>query len=177
MKDEAVAMAAYTGFASHRGRIIRKIINNKVEEPEFAKSIIVFSVFSFLLTTLLYLCMIPAFAQMGMSGPMMTSEYLFMASFSVNFVGFIHMFPSFSLRRLRKEGIDGKEPYKVYESGKIKTICFDKTGTLTENHLKLQSVFRIDDGSHSDVAAELEDFPLLRQIFASCHMVKSIEGG
>ena len=42
-----------------------------------------------------------------------------------------------SLIKLNFDGIYGKEPYKVYDSAQISTICFDKTGTLTNNHLQL----------------------------------------
>jgi P-type E1-E2 ATPase len=48
---------------------------------------------------------------------------------------------SFSLVRLRQNGIYGTESEKTIEGARIKTIYFDKTGTLTNNSNSLTSVF------------------------------------
>lgn len=53
---------------------------------------------------------------------------------------------SFSLYRLRKQGIFGTEPYKTIISGKVTTVCFDKTGTLTENAMELHSIIKFEKG-------------------------------
>lgn len=94
-------MAIYTGYTSHRGRIIRKIINISIKEPAFTKSIILFSIINVMVTSLVFLSIIPMLQQMLMTPAKIASEYVFMVGFSLSFVGFIYMFPSFSMRRLK----------------------------------------------------------------------------
>jgi len=96
-------MAVYTGYTSHRGRIIRKIINVSVREPAFAKSIIFFAIINVIITSLVFLSIIPMLQGMQMTPAKISSEYILMLGFSVTFVGFIYMFPSFSLRRLKEQ--------------------------------------------------------------------------
>lgn len=48
-------MAMYTGFTSHKGRILRKIVKQSVKEPQFTHKILIFFLFAYLSAVIVYL--------------------------------------------------------------------------------------------------------------------------
>lgn len=82
-----------------------------------------------------------------------------------------------SLIRLDLNSIFGKEPYKVYESAQIKTICFDKTGTLTNNSVELAEVYLCYKDQCEHPNSQPQKLNVVKQLFATCHMVKQVHPG
>lgn len=55
VREGTFVVAVHTGFTSHRGRIIRKIVKHSVKEPLFTHKILIFFVLAYLSAILIYL--------------------------------------------------------------------------------------------------------------------------
>lgn len=144
-------MAIHTGYTSHRGQIIRKIVKHSVKEPEFTHHILKFFVLSYLLAGLIYLVYLAKLMTLRIREDTIVFLFFQIVSLAVpvGYIGVLNFFPGMSLIRLDLSAIYGKEPYKVYESAQIKTICFDKTGTLTKNAVELADIYLCkENGCH-----------------------------
>ena len=126
-------MAIHTGYASHRGRIIRKIIKHNVEEPLFTHHILIFFVLAYILAGMVYFSYITKLMSLPIREDTIVFLFFEIVSLAVpvGYVGVVNLLPGLSLLWLDRQGIYGKEPYKVYEVAQLESICFDKTGTLT----------------------------------------------
>ena len=58
-KEKTIAIAIHTGFTSHKGRIIRKILVHQPVEPQFTHKILIFFVVAYLSAALVYLACLP----------------------------------------------------------------------------------------------------------------------
>lgn len=95
----------------------------------------------------------------------------------VGYIGVLNLYPGMSLIRLDMKQIYGKQPYKIYESAQIKTICFDKTGTLTKNSVEMADVYGFCEQKYEKITDVFQSWPIVRYIFATCHMIKRVGNG
>jgi cation-transporting ATPase 13A3/4/5 len=125
------------GYATRRGRIIRKILTRVPAVPDFFMTAVYFLVETCIIGIILYL----ATLKLMLGGTVATNFIVFRLldviawSFPPTFPIFFNISYSFSLTRLKWAGIFGTEPEKATEAANIRTFCFDKTGTLTQNEV------------------------------------------
>ena len=55
VKEGILAMAVHTGYTSHKGRIIRKIVKHSVKTPEFTYKILIFFIMAYFSAVFIYL--------------------------------------------------------------------------------------------------------------------------
>lgn len=130
----------FTGFASRKGRLLRKILNRVPNTPDFFNKMFFFLLESFVIAMCLY----------GATMPIRLNAYIDQAIVILRILDYLTSsippaFPfyftiaySWSLYRLKKKQIFSTMSEKTVESNRVKTVCFDKTGTLTQNTLSLK---------------------------------------
>jgi cation-transporting P-type ATPase 13A2 len=177
-KSGSLAMSVHTGYTSHRGQIIRKIVKHTVKEPEFTHHVLRFFVGAYLLAGLIYLVYLAKLTTLAIREDTIVFLFFEIVSLAVpvGYIGVLNFFPGMSLIRLDLSAIYGKEPNKVYESAHIKTICFDKTGTLTNNSVEIADIYVSRDHLFLKATDSFHKELLLQQLFATCHMITSGKG-
>lgn len=98
-----------TGYATRRGRIIRKILNRVPNDPDFFMSAIYFLVETFIVGTILYLATLPILLSAKVIDLFRGFRFLdFLGwSFPPTFPIYFNLAYSFALARLRIKGISG----------------------------------------------------------------------
>ena len=136
-KENSLAVAIHVGYASRRGRIIRKILNRTSKQPEFFTKLIIFQVEVLLVSTIIYLATLPQILSLDVDSIYVAVRYLDFVTyaFPAPFPIFFNLAYSFCLVRLNRKSILGTQAEKTVEGSRLKTLCFDKTGTLTLNHM------------------------------------------
>ena len=179
VRPGTMAVAIYTGYTTHRGRIIRKIVKHNVKEPAFTHKILIFFVLAYLSAVFIYLAYLSKLMSIPIEEPVIIFLLFEIISLAVpiGYIGVVNFFPGLSLIKLDMEGIYGQEPYKVYESAQIKTICFDKTGTLTSNSVELIDIYACQETNCERATEILREYGRIRELFACCHMVKHNNDG
>lgn len=139
------AIVINTGFTTHRGRIVRKILNRTVKDPDMLRSTLIFVV------EVVIVSMITFFATLYLQ-LVRDIDKLFVFFKFIDFLAssappplpiLFNLAYSFSLYRLGSKGISGTEPQKTVEGSRLKIFCFDKTGTLTRPDVKITKVLKI----------------------------------
>jgi P-type E1-E2 ATPase len=115
-RDGALAVAIHTGYTTHKGRIIRKIVKHNVKEPLFTHKILIFFVLAYLSAVFIYLAYLSKLMSIPIEEPMIIFLLFEIISLAVpiGYIGVVNFFPGLSLIKLGMEGISGQEPYKVY---------------------------------------------------------------
>jgi cation-transporting P-type ATPase 13A2 len=144
-KENTLAMAVHVGYASRRGRIIRKILTKVSRQPEFFKKLIYFMMEVFVLSIVVYFATFGMLRAINIEKIMVVFKFLdyITYAFPAPFPIYFNLMYSFCLVRLHRDGILGTECEKTVESGRMKTLCFDKTGTLTQNKMEVSRIFHI----------------------------------
>ena len=177
-RPNTLAMVVQTGYRTHRGRTIRKIMNRHAKEPDFFLTAIFFFIEAWIVATVIFLATLPVILNVDIVPEFIIYRYL-------DFVGwsFPPIFPilfnlaySFSLARLAYKNIYGNEPEKTVEAAKLKVMCFDKTGTLTQNELEVHEVIKFAQKGIEYVHNDKTDpkHALTMKLFASCHTVREV---
>ena len=182
-RGNPVVLVVNTGFATRKGRIFRKILNNNPSMPEFLNSGLKYLGIMFVLGYMIFFGMLPVMLrnQIAPFTIVLRAFDLFGWTLPAALPIFFNLCYSLSLTRLRSANIFGTEPQKTVVSGKIKTMCFDKTGTLTMNNMDLYCIHSIsgENTCQEIVASEVsfkDPTDLLYKFFASCHTVRNIGG-
>ncbi len=136
-------MVINTGYASKRGRIIRKILNRVPTVPHFFKTFIYFLAETYIVGIII--CFATIFISINAQIPtlMIILTFLLYVTFCFPpaFPIYFNLVYSFCLVRLKWKNIFGTEPQKTVESAHVTIMCFDKTGTLTEQKVEIYQVF------------------------------------
>lgn len=142
------AIVINTGFTTHRGRIIRKIMNRTVKDPDILRTTLIFVLEVVIVSLITFF--VTLYLQLDRE-----IEKLFVFFKFIDFLAssappplpiFFNLAYSFSLFRLGICGIIGTEPQKTVDGAQVKTFCFDKTGTLTQNNVNIVKIFKISTG-------------------------------
>lgn len=144
-KEDTLALAVHVGYASKRGRIIRKILTKTTRLPEFFKKLIVFMVEQGVIVVIVFVAALNFILSIQIDRIMVVFKFLdyITYAFPAPYPIYFNLAYSFCLVRLNRDGIVGTECEKTMVSGRMKTLCFDKTGTLTNNRMKISSVYHI----------------------------------
>lgn len=148
MKEHTLAVAVNVGYASQRGRIIRKILNKTSKQPEFFMKLIFFQLEVMAVSFIIYFATLPQLLSLNIDTIMVIFRFcdFITYSFPAPYPIFFNLAYSFCLWRLNKENIIGTQAEKTVESSRMKTICFDKTGTLTMNKMEISNVYEFAEG-------------------------------
>jgi cation-transporting P-type ATPase 13A2 len=109
-REGVLAMAVHTGYTTHKGRIIRKIVKQNVKEPDFTHKILIFFLLAYFSGALIYLACLSKL----MSSSMTESVVIFLLfeivslAVPIGYIGVVNFFPGLSLIRLSYEGILGQ---------------------------------------------------------------------
>ena len=97
-----LAMAAHTGYTSHRGRIIRKIIKHNVQEPAFTHNILLFFIFAFVIAAIVYFSYIVELMMLPIREDTIVFLFFLIVSLAVpvGYIGVLNLYPGMSLIRL-----------------------------------------------------------------------------
>lgn len=166
----------HTGYASKRGRILRKILHRNPATPHFFTTCMYFLVFNYVVGIIVYLGTLPVRISNNNLDPIIIFlNFLLIVTFCMppSSPIYFNLVYSFCLIRLKWKEILGTEPEKTVEAAHLKIMCFDKTGTLTEDKVQVHKVYKFDNDSFVDIthrkgiARGLDE-----KIFGSCHTVK-----
>jgi cation-transporting P-type ATPase 13A2 len=139
------------GYATRRGRIIRKILTRVPKVPDFFLLAVYFLFETLVAAIIIYACTVNMMIQNGIISTYVVFRFLDILawSFPPTFPIYFNISYSFSLVRLKWKNILGTEPEKVTEAAMVKTFCFDKTGTLTQNEIEVYSIIKfVDQSTH-----------------------------
>lgn len=130
-----MALVINIGFATRRGRIIRKILTRIPVSSDLFKKAFIFLLIAFAVAAIIYFATIRMLLDRDIETVIVVFRFIDFLGFSFppTFPIYFNLAYSFSLARLAANNITGTEPEKTVESTNLKTMCFDKTGTLTEN--------------------------------------------
>jgi len=134
-----------TGFSTHRGRIIRKIMNRTIKDPDIIRTTLIFVAEVVIVSLITFFATLFLLLKLNIDQIFIFFKFLdFMTSSAPPPLPiFFNLAYSFTLFRLNHKGIIGTEPQKTVDGAQVKTFCFDKTGTLTRNDVSISKVFRI----------------------------------
>lgn len=129
----SLALVVNVGYASRRGRIVRKILTKTIGFTEVFKKCMIFFLEIFIVSNIIYLGALEFMIDHRISPMILGFRYIdFLGwSFPPLFPIFFNLTYSFAIARLKASGIMCIEPPKTVESTNLKVMCFDKTGTLT----------------------------------------------
>ena len=134
--EEALAVVVHTGYASKRGRILRRILHREGAAPTFFKTFIysMFVAFAFAVAAYLGTLWLRLNSDMIeriiiLLNSLLLITFIFPPSCPIYF----NLVYSASLIRLRANDILGTEPEKTIAGSTLEIMCFDKTGTLTKS--------------------------------------------
>ena len=159
-REESRVVIINIGYATRRGRIIRKILTRVPKVPDFFMSTVYFLFETCICGTILYAATVNLMVANGVVPTFVVFRFLDILawSFPPTFPIYFNLAYSFSLVRLKWKGIFGTEPEKSTEAASIKTFCFDKTGTLTENEIEVYEIIKFaDNNSHHNIATTLKN--------------------
>lgn len=168
------------GYATRRGRIIRKILTRVPKVPDFFLSAVYFLLETLTVGVVIYACTVNMMVKNGIIPTFVVFRFLDILawSFPPNFPIYFNISYSFSLVRLKWQNIMGTEPEKVTEAAMVKTFCFDKTGTLTQNEIEVYSIIKFSTSTAHDTITHTLTTPnnaLINQLFASCHTTRKTD--
>ena len=175
VKEGTLALAIHVGYASKRGRIIRKILTKVASPPDFFKKLIFFMIETFVVILIVYAATLPLLLSINIETIMVVFRFLdyITYAFPAPFPIYFNLLYSFCLVRLHRDGIIGTEVEKTVASGRLKTMCFDKTGTLTQAAMEVRGVFGVreqQDGLE-DISDRVESNSLISGVFGCCNSV------
>lgn len=181
-REESRVVVVNIGYATRRGRIIRKILTRVPKVPDFFMSAVYFLFETCICGIILYAATVNMMVVNGVVPTFVVFRFLDILawSFPPTFPIYFNLAYSFSLVRLKWKGIFGTEPEKSTEAASIKTFCFDKTGTLTENEIEVYEIIRfVDDNSHHNITKAFKNAEnsLISKLFASCHTTRQTDDG
>ena len=135
------------GYATRRGRIIRKILSRTTKTPDCFWKAMIFLTECFIVSIIIYFATLPFLLSKNIIPLFVGFRFIdfFGWAFPPPFPIYFNLAYSFCLGRLRTKNIFGTEPEQTVESAKLETMCFDKTGTLTENAVEVNQIFRFED--------------------------------
>lgn len=135
--QEVRAVVIFTGFASRKGRLLRKILNRVPSQPDFFFKMFFFLLESFIIGMALYGATLPIrlAADIDMAIVVLRVLDYLVSSVPPAFPVYFTIAYSWALYRLKSKEVFSTMPEKTVEANRLKTACFDKTGTLTENSL------------------------------------------
>lgn len=144
-KGSTFAVAINTGFTTHRGRIIRKILNRTVKDPDILRTTMVFVLEVVIVSVITFFATLYLLLERDIEKLFIVFKFIdFLASSAPPPLPILfNLAYSFSLLRLGYRDIVGTEPQKTVDGAQIKTFCFDKTGTLTRNEVSINKIFKI----------------------------------
>ena len=180
-KGDVLALVVNIGYATRRGRIIRKILARVVKTPDCFWKAMQFLGECFVIAIIIYFATLPFTLSRDIADIFVGFRFIdfFGWAFPPTFPIYFNLAYSFSLGRLRTKNILGTEPEKTLEPAKLHTMCFDKTGTLTENSVEVHNIFRFkDEHTIIEITDGLENIEndLVFKLFATCHTTKQIQG-
>jgi cation-transporting ATPase 13A3/4/5 len=157
--DVVVGLVVNTGWNTFKGKIISSLVNNKMSQSEFVHQIIYVCKWLIVIFAFITIYMIINDIIKDQFETIRTLRYstdlmangcqpttLFMLSISVVLVAY----------KLEKRGVQVMHPKKLFQAGRVDTICFDKTGTLTQNELKVFGVTLNDSNDFTKVYPEIK---------------------
>ena len=179
-KNETLIVAVRTGFTSFKGQLIRTVLFPKIINNKSFKDIAKFIIFFLILCLILFFASLNKMIQNNVNTKIILihfGDYIVSAIPPSLLLYFIHNEMA-SLNFLKKMKIFGTTGDKIFESGKVKTICFDKTGTLTKLELDIVGIhdsqefqkLKIADESNENYSSEIY------KIMANCHGAILING-
>lgn len=149
-KGEVLALVVHTGYATRRGRIIRKILTKLPVKSDLFRKALLFLLEAFIIASIIYFATLPLFLRRDIDKIIVGFRFIdFLGwSFPPTFPIYFNLAYTFAIARLSRNGISGTDPEKTVEGADIKIMCFDKTGTLTENLVEVNRVMKIKDASN-----------------------------
>ena len=180
-RGDTLALVINIGYATRRGRIIRKILARVTKTPDCFWKAMIFLTECFIVAIIIYFATLPFVLSRDIIPLFVGFRFIdfFGWAFPPTFPIYFNLAYSFSLGRLRRKEIYGTEPEKTLESAKLQTMCFDKTGTLTENAVEVHDIFKFEDENtilEITEGKEDKDNELVFKLFATCHTTKEIRG-
>lgn len=109
MKEHTLALAVNVGYASRRGRIIRKILTKVPRQPEIFSKLIYFLFESCIVTTILFLATLRMMLNTDIERILVLFRFFdyICASFQAAYPIYFNLAYSFCLVRLHRDGILG----------------------------------------------------------------------
>lgn len=199
------AIVINTGFTTTRGRIIRRILNREVRDPDLLRSILIFVLEMVSIGFIVYLATLPVPLSIDIQPIFILFKLVdFLASSAPPPLPiYFNLAYTMCLFRLRFKDVSGTEPEKTVDGAQVKTFCFDKTGTLTKSDVEVRKIMKLksseqqkkDKFSRKKLSVQdvrigemesifediTEDFmkienKLIWQLFSTCHTTKLIRG-
>ena len=173
-----LGLVVNTGWNTFKGKTISALLNNRSVTSPFVQQIITVCKWLIAIFATINISMIAYDVANDQFYLMKTLKYtsdlmangvqpttLFMLSISVVLVA----------HKLNKRGVQSMHNQKLYQAGRVDTVCFDKTGTLTHNALCVKGVTLAGYEHFSPTYEEIEEataeilFKQTSTILSCCH--------
>lgn len=182
-EKRAVAMVFRTGFNTTKGALVRSILFPRPNLFQFYRDSFYFIGVMSLFAFAGFILTVFKLLDLGMSHFFIVVRALDIVTIVVPpaLPATMSVGMSFSLARLRQQGVFCIAPGRINVGGKINAMCFDKTGTLTEEGLALLGVQASDGKSLLSLECSVTNLPSQNQLnflhcLATCHSIKVVKG-
>lgn len=178
-RDKMVlGMVVTTGWNTFKGKIVSSLVHSRTPDSKIMKDTL------YLVKFLIVICtfMVAAIVAIDFARDQLyfyrTIKYvtdLYSKGFQPTTVFMLHISVFLIGTKLRKRGVISMKSNKLYQAGRVDTVCFDKTGTLTKADLNLSGFVVPSKEGFTDNIGELKDLvgePALRatsSIACCCH--------
>lgn len=185
-RDKIVlGMVVNTGWNTFKGKIVSSLIHSRTPDSKIMKDTLYLVKFLIVICTVLVIGIISFDYFRGQLYFYRTVKYvtdLYTKGFQPTTVFMLHISVFLVGLKLKKRGVTSMKSNKLYQAGRVDSVCFDKTGTLTEAELNLSGFVVPSKESFTDNTSEMKDLvgePSLRAtsaIASCCHDLHIVNG-
>ena len=151
-----------TGFTTTRGRIIRRILNREVKDPDVFKSIIIFISEVIIVGYIVLFSVLFLYLRVEWNRIFIFLKFVdFLVACSVPPLPIaFNLIFSFTLVRLKHKNVSGTDPRKCVDGADVKNFFFDKTGTLTKPDVSIRNILKLSSESNTQAFTDITSLML-----------------
>ena len=169
-KGNPLGIVFQTGFKTFKGNLISAILYPKPDDDKFTRDSVKYIIFMGILCILGFGI---SLKYLIVEGELSTKEIiekfldLFTTAVPPSLPACLSVGITYSLRRLKKQGIFCIQRDNVNKAGSVNILVFDKTGTLTEDHLDISGYVSVKLNEKN----QFEFLPFTSNAKATCDII------